>query len=187
MKINALTAFESNQKLFFQGLLGITLLSCTAIASAEKINGVLMMDSVPSVYQLSSALFPSQTRGLHVNEAEPESEKIAFVLNFEYNSAEVMKESLPYLDSVGKMLTQKNLSDRKLIIEGHADARGGHVYNQGLSELRAQSVKRYLVSVHGVDSSRLHSMGKGDTELVYPEKPYNKMNRRVQFLAWNQE
>ena len=187
MKSNAVTVFELNKKLFFQSLLGATLLSCAAVASAEKINGVTIMDSVPSVYQLASALFPGQTRGLHVNETEPESEKIAFVLNFEYDSAEVMEESLPYLDSVGKMLAQKNLSDRKLIIEGHADAKGSHTYNQALSELRAQTVKRYLISMYGIDPSRLHSMGKGETELIYPEKPYDKMNRRVQFRAWNHE
>jgi outer membrane protein OmpA-like peptidoglycan-associated protein len=185
MNINTQTVNGVSHQLFNKGLLGLVCFFCTLPASAEKIDDVVLMESVPSVYQMAKILFPSPTRGLYVSEVEPESEKIAFVLNFKYNSAEVMKESLPYLDAVGKMLAQKNLNKRKLIIEGHADARGGHVYNQGLSELRAQTVKRYLISVHGIDASRLLSIGKGDTELLDSEHPYSKMNRRVQFLAWN--
>ena len=185
MSINTQTVNGVSHQLFNKGLLGLTCFFCTLTASAEKMDDIVLMDSVPSAYQLAKVLFPSPTRGLYVHEAEPESEKIAFVLSFEYNSAKVMKESLPYLDAVGKMLAQKNLSKRKLIIEGHADAKGGHVYNQGLSERRAQTVKRYLVSVHGIEASRLLSIGKGDTELLDYEHPYSKMNRRVQFLAWN--
>ena len=169
--------------------LGLALVSSLATASAEKFGDVTLMSSVPSTYQLASTLFPRPTRGLYLNakQPEPKSQKIAFIVNFEYNSALVMSESLPYLDAVGKMLNQENLKTKALIIEGHADAKGDYLYNLGLSEQRAQAVKRYLVSVHGIDATRLHSMGKGDTELLDPEHPFSKMNRRVQFVAWTHQ
>lgn len=169
-----------------KALLGLGLLISALPVQADMRSDVTLMTQVPSTYELASALFPRPTRGLYLSQEqhEPEDQKIAFIINFEYNSARVMTPSLPYLDAVGKMLNQENLKDKKLIIEGHADAKGDHLYNLGLSELRAQAVKRYLVSVHGIDPKRLLSMGKGDTELLDPEHPYSMHNRRVQFLAW---
>ena len=92
---------------------------------AEEVNGVQVMRDVPDTYQLASALFPKPVRGLVIHQAQPaaDSPKIAFMINFEYNSARVLDGSLPYLDSVGKMLSQKNLQNKDLIIEGHADAK----------------------------------------------------------------
>jgi outer membrane protein OmpA-like peptidoglycan-associated protein len=123
----------------------------------------------------------------HEEEPVADSPKIAFMINFEYNSARVLDDSLPYLDTLGKMLSQKNLQDKDLIIEGHADAKGGYTYNLSLSEQRAQAVKRYLVSVHHIDAKRLLCVGKGNTELLNPDKPFAPENRRVQFLAWHHE
>jgi len=38
-----------------------------------------------------------------------------------------------------------------VVIEGHTDATGSPRYNELLSQQRAQSVKRYLVAMHGID------------------------------------
>lgn len=180
---------QITQKIISHAALGLALITSMATATAEQVNGVLLMNSVPSTYSLASALFPRPTRGLYLNQSQPSPEglNIAFMVNFEYNSARVLTESLPYLDAVGKMLNQENLKTKALVIEGHADAKGDYLYNLGLSEQRAQAVKRYLVSVHGIDDARLHSMGKGDTELLDPDNPYSKMNRRVQFSAWTHD
>ncbi|MDR2195230.1 MAG: OmpA family protein, partial [Gallionellaceae bacterium] len=45
------------------------------------------------------------------------------------------------------------------------DRIGSDSYNQKLSERRADSVKQYVAS-QGIDESRLHAVGKGETEPV---------------------
>ncbi len=70
----------------------------------------------------------------------------------------------------------------KVLIEGHTDSVGGKAYNQGLSERRAASVRKWLVR-HGVDDKRLQSKGFGLERPIgdnaTPEG--RQLNRRVEF------
>jgi OOP family OmpA-OmpF porin len=52
-----------------------------------------------------------------------------------------------------------------ILISGHTDRIGNASYNQALSERRAISVKKHLVS-QGIEEKRLHAVGKGETEPV---------------------
>jgi OOP family OmpA-OmpF porin len=52
-----------------------------------------------------------------------------------------------------------------VLITGHTDRIGDDKYNQKLSERRANQVKKYIAS-QGVDASRLHAVGKGETQPV---------------------
>jgi outer membrane protein OmpA-like peptidoglycan-associated protein len=63
---------------------------------------------------------------------------------------------------------QKYLADKEgttppphLILEGHADPRGGAVYNQALSERRVASTKNFLVE-HGVPADDIETKALGD-------------------------
>ena len=49
-----------------------------------------------------------------------------------------------------------------VVIEGHTDRLGSQQYNQKLSEKRAESVKRYLVS-KGVAAGKIETIGMGKT------------------------
>lgn len=51
--------------------------------------------------------------------------------------------------------------DAHLILEGHADPRGGVVYNQALSERRVARVKAFLVE-HGVPEANVETKALGD-------------------------
>ncbi|HYL10732.1 MAG TPA: PKD domain-containing protein [Candidatus Acidoferrales bacterium] len=51
--------------------------------------------------------------------------------------------------------------DAKLILEGHADPRGGVEYNQGLSERRVQRTKKYLVD-QGVPAASIETKAYGE-------------------------
>lgn len=66
-------------------------------------------------------------------------------------------------------------------IYGHADSTGPTVYNQKLSEKRAQAVINYLAE-KGVDPSRLTGKGLGETQPVAPNttKQGRQKNRRVE-------
>ena len=67
------------------------------------------------------------------------------------------------------------------MIEGHTDSQGGNVYNQGLSQRRANAVLRYLES-HGIAASRLSHAGFGEEYPVATNKTAEgrALNRRVE-------
>ena len=69
----------------------------------------------------------------------------------------------------------------KVRLEGHTDDVGNTAYNQGLSERRASSVQKYLEG-KDIESSRLKSMGYGETRPAYPNatRAGRANNRRVE-------
>ena len=113
----------------------------------------------------------------------PGADSFGFLVLFAYDSAEILPESRPYLDSVGAMLRLPEASGRRVVIVGHTDARGTDGYNQALSERRAATVRAYLASEFGVPSDRLEIEGQGETDPVNSNDPYAAENRRVEFRA----
>ena len=107
--------------------------------------------------------------------------KITQQIHFAYNKATIRRQSFKVLDAVVEVL-QKN-PDIKIEIQGHTDNRGSARYNKKLSDRRAASVRKYLVS-HGTAPSRLTSHGYGfERPLVPNDSPQNRaLNRRVQFV-----
>ena len=64
----------------------------------------------------------------------------------------------------------RGASVRSIDVVGHTDPIGSDAFNMQLSERRAQSVARYLVS-QGVPADRIHTEGRGKTQLkVTPEE-----------------
>ena len=68
----------------------------------------------------------------------------------------------------------------KVLVEGHADARGTAEYNLALGERRATSVRDYLVSL-GVPAARLTIVSKGEEDPVCREDEEScwSQNRRA--------
>jgi peptidoglycan-associated lipoprotein len=66
-----------------------------------------------------------------------------------------------------KLKTAKEYLDKnpgfRLLLEGHCDWRGTAEYNLGLGDRRANSVKKYLISL-GVAADRLETLSKGSLE-----------------------
>jgi outer membrane protein OmpA-like peptidoglycan-associated protein len=69
-------------------------------------------------------------------------------------------------------------------IEGHTDSKGDDAYNQKLSERRAESVKSWLVTKEGLESSRMTTKGWGEAKPVAPNDTdaNRQKNRRVQAI-----
>ncbi|MGL5233632.1 MAG: OmpA family protein [Empedobacter falsenii] len=107
-------------------------------------------------------------------------------IEFDYNSDRIREQSYEKLNHASEVLLAN--PDFKFIVEGHTDAAGGVDYNQKLSERRAASVVRYLAN-KGVDTTKLSTVGKGKSDLKWPEcNPVtncpawkNLENRRVIF------
>jgi outer membrane protein OmpA-like peptidoglycan-associated protein len=68
-------------------------------------------------------------------------------------------------------------------IIGHTDSSGSASYNQNLSLLRAEEVKRHLVSNCGIEATRLEAIGLGESAPFNPDDPRSDENRRVEFQA----
>ena len=100
------------------------------------------------------------------------------LINFNLNSAELVPEAQAKLGEFAKALKDNRLRAHTFIVEGHTDASGSTVYNEGLSERRAQSVTAFLLS-SGIEPSRIRPIGVGE---IHPRvaDPYDAVNRRVE-------
>jgi outer membrane protein OmpA-like peptidoglycan-associated protein len=97
---------------------------------------------------------------------------------FTYNSNKVGKGPAASLTRAAKWLADN--SDVQVVIEGHADPAGTPQDNMALAQMRAESVRDYLVSA-GVDQSRLEVVSYGDTRLKYGRT--DGRNRRVSIVT----
>jgi OOP family OmpA-OmpF porin len=107
--------------------------------------------------------------------------KITQQIHFEFNKDRIRPESFQVLDAVVEALNRNPAI--KIEIQGHTDNVGAARYNKDLSNRRAASVRKYLVS-HGVGAERLTSMGYGmERPIVDNSTDQNRaLNRRVQFV-----
>jgi OmpA-OmpF porin, OOP family len=100
------------------------------------------------------------------------------LVNFDFNSDKLTPAAKQNLDQFAKALQDPRLKGEKFEIDGHTDATGTEVYNQGLSERRANSVVSYLAT-QGLDPSTLIPKGFGKTRPRVAD-PYSPENRRVE-------
>ncbi len=117
---------------------------------------------------------------LELSPIEKESRFDIHAIHFDFESARIKTESIPYLDALAEYL-KKSPSLRFLII-GHTDLHGTDEFNNRLSLERARSVKEYLVT-KGIDASRLAVRGAGKSEPKVQRKGpgYDEQNRRTEF------
>lgn len=173
------------------------------ISSQSIADNLVIFKDVPSAEEMGNVLFPKaesampKTRSIHQQPktrsisfknpykeettANAEAESIGLLIKFAYDSSDILPDSRPYLDEVGKMLNLERVAEEKILIEGHADASGDEFHNLNLSQRRAKAVKQYLVQQHHVAPQRMRVSGKGETKLLEGRDPYDPLNRRVQF------
>jgi outer membrane protein OmpA-like peptidoglycan-associated protein len=103
-------------------------------------------------------------------------------VNFDYNSDNIGPKAAPQVTALGDALSSSDLKGSTFILAGHTDAKGGETYNQGLSERRAEAVRRFLSEKYGIEVSNLVTVGYGKTQLKNPAAPFGSENRRVQVI-----
>lgn len=108
-------------------------------------------------------------------------------IQFQTGSAVILPGSYKILDEVVRLL-KVNPEIKHLAIEGHTDNRGSDELNTKLSNLRANSVKDYLVN-KGIDASRLSAAGFGPAKPIDTNETAEgrQKNRRVEFHIRGQE
>lgn len=160
-------------------LLAGTLLAA-ATAKPAYADRVEIFVEPPAPEVLAKILYKPRYRSVN-NDQVKQADTFGMMINFKFDSTEMLPESLPLLDSVGEMLTLDSARGRALIIEGHTDGKGTEFYNQGLSERRAEAIKKYLVNSFAVDPQRLITVGQGESQLYDGGNPLNPLNRRAEF------
>jgi outer membrane protein OmpA-like peptidoglycan-associated protein len=142
----------------------------------------------PAETKFVSSIRGRATRSLSAHEREEiasivkDKPKIDLEINFDYNSAEISAKSLASVQALGRALSNAELKGSTFVVAGHTDAAGGEVYNQELSERRAESIKKYLVDKYGITGTDLVTVGYGKSKLKDPNQPMAESNRRVQVV-----
>jgi outer membrane protein OmpA-like peptidoglycan-associated protein len=160
---------------------------CLPAAGAER-ETMTVGRSMADAKKLESFLFPeAQCENVTYQclAVRPTSERsIGMDVKFQTGSAELTPEARAQLENLGKVLAARRgkLSAGEIVIEGHADARGSAEYNKKLSEQRANSVVKHLVTAHGVEAKSLRPLGMGKDHLKDPTNPEAPVNRRVELV-----
>lgn len=103
---------------------------------------------------------------------------------FDYDKWDIRADSQILLNKLAEKI--KEYPSVKIRIKSYTDDRGGDLYNQVLSEKRAQSSRDYLVNVGGLASDRISFKGYGESDPLIncddmcTEEEHEK-NRRSQF------
>ncbi|HSA60170.1 MAG TPA: OmpA family protein [bacterium] len=107
------------------------------------------------------------------------------LIHFEFDKSRILASSYPVLNQIVATIQGANV--QHVTIEGHTDSKGSDAYNMSLSDRRAASVREYL-SDHGIQSSEMNSVGKGESQPVAAneingrDNPAGRdLNRRVEF------
>ncbi|WP_374762242.1 OmpA family protein [Massilia scottii] len=110
----------------------------------------------------------------------PVSEKVSFAAEalFDFDKSVVKPEGKAALDDLLNKL--QGMNTEVMVTVGHTDSVGSDAYNQKLSLRRAEAVKAYIVS-KGVETSRVYTEGKGESQPVADNKSADgrAKNRRV--------
>jgi len=97
---------------------------------------------------------------------------------FDVDDDSVKPSEATKLDKLADVLSK--YPENIVVIEGHTDSDGSNVYNQKLSEQRAQSIENYL-NAKNISISNLSSVGYGEDQPIVPNDTEDgkALNRRV--------
>lgn len=102
---------------------------------------------------------------------------------FEYDKADLLQQAIDDLQKLGEII--KRNPRATFIIEGHTDSFGDPVYNQQLSQRRADAVKSWLLANMEIAPERIQAKGFGRSKLIVPaDRSIEEQapNRRVEIV-----
>ena len=154
--------------------------------------GLTRSFSAPNTEDKADAEFLRKlpTRGLRIDQREKLDEivkkqdlpRIDITINFDFDSANIRPDSEPDVVELGKALSSEALSEYRIVLSGHTDAKGSADYNQTLSDRRAASVRNYLIEKFKIAPDRLIAVGNGEAKLKNAADPEGAENRRVEII-----
>lgn len=107
---------------------------------------------------------------------------------FDFDRYAIRRDAQPTLAKLAELIERS--PDRRVLIEGHTDAKGSDAYNLRLSEQRARAVAEWLSTRHGLDPGLFEERGLGESQPAAPnthpdgrDNPEGRqLNRRVEVI-----
>ncbi len=133
----------------------------------------------PNAVLYLAPIVPEDTLPRKIDEVE------LFHVYYGFNKSIICPESTAALDKI--IAYMKTHDHTRVELAAHTDSRGSDLYNQDLSERRAESVVNYLLS-KGVDAQRITYKGYGESRLYIPSARTEEehwLNRRTEFIVVN--
>jgi outer membrane protein OmpA-like peptidoglycan-associated protein len=113
-----------------------------------------------------------------------ETEIMLNPIYFDYNKSKITKQGAAELDKLAYVMSQNN--NIVIFVKSHTDTRGTDEYNIDLSERRAESTIKYIIS-KGISDKRISGKGYGESEVKVDCKDNcteeeHALNRRSEFM-----
>lgn len=108
-------------------------------------------------------------------------QQVSIQISFDFDSSALRNDQKPKLATLCEVMKEVDIDVFRIV--GHTDASGSASYNERLSTLRAQEVKRFLISDCGIAEDRLEAVGVGEAYPLNADDPRADINRRVEFQA----
>ncbi|MCB2135308.1 MAG: OmpA family protein [Rhodobacteraceae bacterium] len=162
---------------------GMTAEEIALLFAKQKTRGLSLAPTTPEA-ATPEAVAPAAitTEGTSVVYAEiPVEEQVNININFDFDSAALREDQKPRLVALCDAMKAAEVDVFRIV--GHTDSSGSAAYNQRLSLLRAEEVKRYLAGDCGIDPARLEAVGVGASFPYDEANPRGDVNRRVEFQA----
>ena len=125
-------------------------------------------------------------RTIRMRKAVVNTSKVLRNIYFDFDKVTLKEESFNELGMLERMMSEN--AGMRIEISGHTDKIGEAEYNKSLSQNRANSVMKYLIS-KGVDTSRITAVGYGEEKPLASnddEAEGRELNRRVEFKIISQ-
>jgi peptidoglycan-associated lipoprotein len=171
-------------------LIAVSLASLLAACSSPvKLDNVPVVDKAPTTVTPAAggnsadgagvAKAAVTTVDLSKNNNDSLMQLSSRVIYFDYDSFAIRQEFQSVIESHAKFI--KSDKNRKVVIEGHTDERGGREYNLALGQKRAEAVRKAL-SLLGVPEAQIEavSFGKEKPAVLGSTEAAMEKNRRAE-------
>jgi len=108
-------------------------------------------------------------------------EQVNIRVSFDFDSAALREDQISKLVVLCEVMATIDVQVFRIV--GHTDSSGSASYNERLSLLRAEEVKRYMVNKCGLPESKFRAVGVGEQFPYNESDPSADENRRVEFQA----
>ncbi|GAH11918.1 unnamed protein product [marine sediment metagenome] len=137
-------------------------------------------------YERNITIEAGETLEIEIALGKKEYKLVLPKVYFETDKFEIKPEFYPVLDGAVKTINTilSRGSNITIEVQGHTDNVNTDAYNLKLSKERANAVKNYLVTKHGIESTRLITKGYGESKPAASNdtEEGRVKNRRVEFL-----
>ena len=153
-------------------------------SSGVKLDDVPVEDksAVPTTGANSGGAGQSGVAGLNMGQSAQDAAGpvgVSRLVYFDYDSYVIKPEFQTLIEAHARFI--KSSANRKVMVEGHTDERGGREYNLALGQKRAEAVRRSL-GLLGVSDSQVEavSFGKEKPAAQGSSEDVHAQNRRAE-------